>query len=292
MKKYDIVSIGHITNDVRNMMGNKTPFTGGAAYFSPFAAKRTGASVLVITKMAAKDKPLLSALTETGIDVICLDSAHTTSIENAFSGPDMDKRTLNLISLADSFSASDIPADIAAGVFHIAGLFYGEVGEDMIPFLAEKGKTALDVQAVLRHIDKGTIVCKDWEQKKRYIPYVHYLKADTAEARVITGTDDKEKAAEMLFEWGAKEIVITEQKEVLVFDGKTHRRAPFNPSNQDGRVGRGDTCFLSYIARRLTHGIEDSARYAAALTSIKMEKPGPFCGTVEDVVERIKTQAY
>ena len=87
MKKYDIVSIGHITNDVRNMMGNKTPFTGGAAYFSPFAAKRTGASVLVITKMAAKDKPLLSALTETGIDVLCLDSAHTTSIENAFSLP-------------------------------------------------------------------------------------------------------------------------------------------------------------------------------------------------------------
>jgi sugar/nucleoside kinase (ribokinase family) len=66
-------------------------------------------------------------------------------------------------------------------------------------------------------------------------------------------------------------------------------RAPFNPNNLSGRTGRGDTCFISYVAWRLTHGIEESLRYAAALTSLKMEKPSPFLGTQEEVLERMKT---
>jgi hypothetical protein len=43
------------------------------------------------------------------------------------------------------------------------------------------------------------------------------------------------------------------------------------------------------VCWRRTHGIEESLRYAAALTSIKMEKPGPFLGTQEEVLARMKT---
>ena len=63
---------------------------------------------------------------------------------------------------------------------------------------------------------------------------------------------------------------------------------PLMPKNLDGRAGRGDTCFLSYITRRMTHSIDESIHYAAALTSLKMEKPLPFTGTMEDVLERMK----
>jgi len=66
-------------------------------------------------------------------------------------------------------------------------------------------------------------------------------------------------------------------------------RAPFNPGNLSGRTGRGDTCFISYVCWRRTHGIEESLRYAAALTSLKMEKPGPFLGTQEEVLARMNT---
>jgi sugar/nucleoside kinase (ribokinase family) len=118
---------------------------------------------------------------------------------------------------------------------------------------------------------------------------ITYLKADSLESEVATGTPDREKAARMLRQWGAKEVMITHASEVIVYDGKKICRAPFNPRNLSGRTGRGDTCFVSYMTWRLNHGVEESLRYAAALTSIKMEKPGPFSGTIEDVLARMKT---
>ncbi len=291
-KKYNIVSIGHVTNDFRIMMGVRTPFVGGAAFFSPYAAKRTGADVLVITKMAEKDFGSLKILEDAGIEVLALPSKATTSIENIFVTEDQDNRKLNLLSLADSFSADDIPVGVESDVFHIAALFRGEVPDRMLVDLSKRGKVAMDLQAALRHIGKDDVYFEDWKEKEDYLPYVHYVKADSLEIEVITGSSDREKGAKQLFEWGGKEIMITRKDEVLVYDGDKFYRAPFNAENLDGRAGRGDTCFLSYIARRMTHGIDESVHYAAALTSIKMEKPAPFSGTVQDVIERMKTQKY
>ena len=159
----------------------------------------------------------------------------------------------------------------------------------MIVFLAKKGKVALDLQAKLRSSEGGTFAFKDWPDKERYLRHVTYLKADSLESEVIAGTPDREKAAKILHRLGAREVMITHSSEVILYDGERMFRAPFNPSNLSGRTGRGDTCFISYMAWRLTHGIEESLRYAAALTSIKMEKPGPFMGTMEDVFARMKT---
>jgi len=83
--------------------------------------------------------------------------------------------------------------------------------------------------------------------------------------------------------------VITHASEMIVYDGERIFHAPFNPKNLSGRTGRGDTCFGSYASWRLQHGIEESVRFAAALTSLKMEKRGPFKGTLEDVFARMKT---
>jgi len=52
-------------------------------------------------------------------------------------------------------------------------------------------------------------------------------------------------------------------------------------------MGRGDTIMGSYLARRLDNSVEDSLRFAAALTSIKMESAGPFTGSIEDVIDRM-----
>jgi hypothetical protein len=37
----------------------------------------------------------------------------------------------------------------------------------------------------------------------------------------------------------------------------------------------------------LDHGERESLRFAAALVSIKMETPGPFKGTMQDVAKRL-----
>jgi sugar/nucleoside kinase (ribokinase family) len=290
--KYDIVSIGHVTNDVRNMMGERTPFVGGAAYFSPVAAARTGAKVLVVTKMAERDRSSVVLLAEEGVAVRFLPSSATTSIENIFRSPDPDDRALRLISVADPFTLEEVGALPASEVYHIAALFKDEVPDEAIRVLSARGKVALDLQAVLRHFAKDDVVFRDWPAKAVYLPFVHYLKADSLEIQAIAGTDDREAAAKRLHSWGCREIVITRQDEVLAYDGTSFYRSPFDPVRLDGRAGRGDTCFLSYIARRRTHGIADSIRWAAALTSIKMEKQGPFSGSAADVEARIAAQAY
>jgi sugar/nucleoside kinase (ribokinase family) len=58
--------------------------------------------------------------------------------------------------------------------------------------------------------------------------------------------------------------------------------------SNEGRTGRGDTTFGAYLARRLDHSIEESLRFAAAVVSIKMESPGPFRGSIEDVLARMR----
>jgi sugar/nucleoside kinase (ribokinase family) len=142
---------------------------------------------------------------------------------------------------------------------------------------------------MLRRSAGGSFSWSDWPEKLEYLPLVSYLKADSLESRVITGTDDRQEAARILHDWGAGEVLITHSSEALLFDGTGTYTAGFNPSNLTGRTGRGDTCFATYMTRRMTHSVEDSLRFAAALTSIKMETPGPFLGTTQEVLRRMES---
>ncbi len=286
--KYDIMIIGHITSDTLEYKGEVTRFTGGAAYFSPFAAKRSNAQICVVTKLAQKDFRVLDELRRDGIEVIAIPSPQTTSIENVFETDDFDKRKARLISQADPFQPKDIP-EAETKIYYLAGLFSGEIPHALIEHLSKRGEVGLDMQAMLRSRGDFSFAFKDWVEKKDYLPMITYLKADSLESEVATGTPDREKAAKMFYGWGAKEVMITHASEVIIYNGERIFRAPFNPRNLSGRTGRGDTCFVSYMSWRLRHNIEESVRYAAALTSIKMEKPGPFLGTIDDVLARMAT---
>jgi sugar/nucleoside kinase (ribokinase family) len=286
MKTYDIVNIGHVTHDILDDRGRVSRFIGGGAYFSAFAARRSGAKILVVAKLAEADFGLLDGLKAEGVEVLALPSAVTTCIENVFESEDVDRRKVRLITQADSFSLADLP-EVGAGVWNLTGLFRGEIPPSLIPPLAKRGKVALDLQAVLRTSGEGGFAWKDWEEKADYLPYIAYLKADSLESEVATGLTDREEAARRLQALGAAEVMVTHSSEVLVTDGRRTFRAPFDPANLSGRTGRGDTCFGSYMTWRMSHGMEESVRYAAALTSIKMESPGPFRGTREEVLARM-----
>ena len=287
MQLYDIVSVGHVTNDTLIDRGTLSRFTGGGAYFGAFAAHRLGARILVVTKLAPRDFAILDGMKRQGIEVIALPSPATTSIENVFETADVDKRKVRLISQAAPFVPSDLP-EVQAAIYNLTGLFRGEMTGELIECAAQRGEVALDLQGFLRCSEGGTFAFRDWEEKRRYLPMISYIKADSLESEVAAGTPDREEAARILHDWGAREVVITHSSEVIAYDGSRVYRAPFDPSNLSGRTGRGDTCFISYLVWRLGHGIEESVRLAAALTSIKMEKPGPFDGTREGALERAK----
>jgi sugar/nucleoside kinase (ribokinase family) len=114
------------------------------------------------------------------------------------------------------------------------------------------------------------------------------LKLDVIEARILTGTDDLEKAALVIESWGCPEILITQSEGVLARVNGTTYYEKFSNSNVSGRTGRGDTTYAAYLSQRLDNEVAESLKFAAALVSIKMESPGPFNGTLEDVYRRIE----
>ncbi len=283
----DITMIGHISRDIMIYQEDEVRLTGGPVIYSSAAAARSGKKIQVIT-MASKDaEKELDGMREDGVDVIRLDSKATTSIENIYFSADKEKRKVTLLSQADPFTTESMP-ETDSTIYHLAGLFRGEIPDDFIPYLNKKGKVGIDAQGLLRCSEDGKLLFKDWTSKKELLPLITYLKTDAAEAEILTGEADREKAAYILASWGAKEVMVTHNTEVIVLvNGEIHR-APFTPSNLSGRTGRGDTAFAAYLAWRLDHDPEESVHYAAALCSIKMESPGPFADTVEDVITRME----
>jgi sugar/nucleoside kinase (ribokinase family) len=106
---------------------------------------------------------------------------------------------------------------------------------------------------------------------------------DKAEAEYLTGLSDLHEAVKKLHSLGPKEIVLTQTSGVTVYaDGKFYT-APFTPRSLAGRTGRGDTCFSTYIAKRLTAKAENACKWAGIVTSLKQEVPGPWKGTIAQV---------
>ncbi|MBA7512350.1 hypothetical protein ES705_04355 [subsurface metagenome] len=289
MKNYDTFIMGHISKDENIFQGKTVNETGGAVVYSSCSSYAIGYNTGILTKLSFRDKKHLEIFSIPKENIIAFDSKNTTSIRNIYHSADRERRTCTALSVADPFTADDIPNNITSHIYHFAGLISGEFDNKMIKFLHNKGKIALDVQGFLRTVGKNKeMVFKDWQEKIEYLPYIDYLKTDAAEAEIMTGVKDRKIAAEILFGWGAKEIMITHNKEVLIYNGKKHYTCPLKPRNLSGRTGRGDTCFSAYITERLNKDIEDALLFASALVSLKMEKPGPFRGTRDDVEDYIK----
>jgi len=281
--------MGHISIDENIYQGETVKEIGGAVVYSSCASYAIGYKTGILTKLSFLDKNYLEAFTIPEEDIFALNSKNTTSIRNIYHCVDRERRTCTALSIADPFTIEDVPSNIDSQIYHFAGLISGEFDNEMIKFLHNKGKIALDLQGFLRNVGENKeMVFKDWEEKKEYLPYIDYLKTDAAEAEIMTGTKDRKKAAEILFEWGAKEIMITHNKEVLIYNGKKYYTYPLKPRNLSGRTGRGDTCFSAYITERLDKDIEDALLFASALVSLKMERPGPFKGNRDEVEDYIK----
>ena len=289
MKRYDSFVMGHISIDENIYQGEAVKEIGGAVVHSSCTSYAIGYKTGILTKLSFQNKNCLEAFTIPEEDIFALNSKNTTSIRNIYHSVDRERRTCIALSVAEPFTIEDIPNNIDSRIYHFAGLISGEFDNKMIKFLHNKGKVALDVQGFLRTVGKNKeMVFKDWKEKKEYLPYIDYLKTDVAEAEIMTGTKDRKKAAEMLFDWGAKEIMITYGKEVMIYNGKKYYTYPLKPQNLSGRTGRGDTCFSAYITERLDKDIEDALLFASALVSLKMERPGPFKGNRDEVEEYIK----
>lgn len=289
MNKYDVVQLGHMCRE-EIVIGDKNSgmVPGSAVYCGAIACQRLGYKTAVVTKMNPVDKDLVKPFEDAGVDVVVLEDANTTKLSVVYPDETMSSREILVHNFADFFKIEEIP-DYEVGVFHIGGISTHEITTDFLKQIKEKGyKISLDSQTFLRNIEDGKIVHRDWKEKKEGLQYVDFLKIDDIELKLLTGQDDFAKGLKQLENWGASEILLTCKTGVYAYkDGITFYER-FTSSNILGRTGRGDTTISSYISKRLDSPMDVALKFCAAVVSIKMETPGPFCKTMEDVEERLK----
>lgn len=289
MKTYDLMIIGPATRDVNiDYTGVEDRSTGGAVTFCTPAAAATGAKVFAAVKIAPEDQDIINGFHMDAGDIALLPSEKTTLMRNEYFTADRERRNASCPAQSEPVAPEEIP-EVECKLYHLAGLLYGDFPNALIEALHEKALVSADAQGFLRHNEGGKLCFHDWQDKMKYLPYMDFLKTDAAEAEILTGLTDRVEAAKQLYAWGAKEILISHNTEMLAYDGKDLFTCPVKARNLSGRTGRGDTTFGAYLAMRmLGSGMEDALRYATACVSLKMETPGVFRGTKGDVEDYIR----
>ena len=291
-KKYDITFVGHMVYDEIIPFGGVARVAPGSAVLcGAMVAARVGKKVAVVTKMAVKDEHILQPMKDLGIDTFLIPAEETSYNRVLHYSANVDEREMTLVKSAGLISIDDVP-ELDSSCVHLAGISDTEFDMSLMKALKARNYQSLsvDMQSFVRHIHPVTKnhEFSDVADKKEIAAMMDKLKLDIVEAKLLTGTDDLEKAALMVESWGCPEVMITHSEGVLArVNGKTYYEK-FSNSNVSGRTGRGDTTFAAYLSHRLDHGVPESLKFAAALVSIKMETPGPFSGTLEEVHKRIQ----
>ncbi len=277
----DILMVGHFAKDRNIVDGQGEVASGGGVYFGSMALRQLGVSVAVVTRLHPDDFVRLKEMERAGVRVCATAAPETSGIANYYDSTDMERRICKPLGFAGPFTIEEIPS-LEAQIYMVASIIAGEVDLHLLKELARRGPVAIDVQGFARVREGDDLVFRPWLDMADGLAHVTYLKTDRAEAELLTGQSDLQEAARRLAELGPREIVITESSGVMVYaDGRIFR-APFTPSSLDGRTGRGDTCFSTYLGRRLTASAEAATRLAAAVTTLKQEHPGPWQGTLAE----------
>jgi sugar/nucleoside kinase (ribokinase family) len=241
-----------------------------------------------VTRISESEEYLLEPLKTAGIDLF-VQPGEITQYRVVFPTANVDQRQAFVIKGGEHFASSDIPP-FEPCLIHLCCMGLREFQLDLMRTLKARGfRLSVDMQSFVLQADDetGAVYLKDVPEKKEILAMAHFVKLDAVEAQILTGADVLKDQADMLEDWGSSETILTSSEGALARSKGKTTFVKFTNRTTRGRMGRGDTLMGSYLARRLDHSVEDSLRFAAALTSIKLESAGPFRGSLDDVFERM-----
>lgn len=264
----DIVCIGHITQDhiITPALDYYAP-GGTAHYFS------MGINSLIASSVSRLS---FSLVTKEG-------SPHF--FENRY-GHNMNNRQQRVLSVASPFSIADVSC--VEGRFIVLGsLLAKDFSVEVIRMLSGRGVLVLDVQGFLREVRDEKVYAVDWTDKIEMLRYVDVLKVNEYEMEVLTGKNDPHEAALQLAEWGVHEVLLTfGSYGSLIYDSNTQEffEIPaYEALDIVDATGCGDTYVMGYVYKRaMGASVKDSGLFAAAVSTLKLLRKGPFSGTERD----------
>ena len=283
-KHYDVIFAGNYTKDTIITPDGTCFIDGGGMNYAAHAGARLGIKAAVVTRLARADEHVVKAIRSNGIDCYPFYSPASTLMTLEYRTHDVDKRNLYVKATGGTIHAEHLDG-LEAKAITVSPSIRGEVEPEFFEELRKRDGVILaaDVQGFVRVLRGEALVYEPWEDMGRVLGNIDILKSDAVEAQFLTGETDIEKEAKFYANLGAKEIVLTHSEGVLIHaEGKFHHYQ-FHSRSMAGRSGRGDTCLGSYVSMRLSLPPVDAGKWAAAATSLKVERPGPFDRPLDEV---------
>ncbi|HUK27191.1 MAG TPA: PfkB family carbohydrate kinase [Candidatus Acidoferrales bacterium] len=200
-------------------------------------------------------------------------------------------RTLDVLGIAGKVNARNLSEEFLQSRYFIVGPIMGEVDLELIRFLrsSTSGKIFLDPQGLIRLLgpDKRVIHRCDQEQFSQIVELVDFVKPNETESETITGQKDPIVALHRLQEMGAQVPIVTlAERGSLLLDGGTIHKIPAYSTKAIDPTGAGDTYAGSFITEySRTRRLADSALFASAAASVKVEQIGPDFQMTPSTVE-------
>ncbi len=294
----DVCVIGYVTKDIVRINHHQKVLPGGTAYYTSLALKNLGLNVAVVTKIGEKDLHLIDELKKKNITLFLTTNTSTTVFENTYRKTlDGEKERIQKVkSTASPFLLNNIP-EIYPKIFHLGPLVRGDINLFIFKLLAERATICLDVQGFVRKIVNGWVKKEDWKEKEKVLPYVSILKTDEIEAEILTGERDLKKAVKKLSSFGPREVIITSGSNgsLIFVEGEFYPVPAYPPEKFVDPTGCGDTYMAGYIYKKLKNSrvrtdFVEIGKFAAAVSSLKLAKHGPFEGTIKDVEDFLRKQ--
>lgn len=264
---------------------------GGTSYYFSHGIRhlKDTRNYKLITALAPSEYKAVEDLRAKGIQVEVLPSRKTVYFENIY-GENQDDRKQRVLAKADPFTVEELK-DEEAKFFHLGSLLSDDFSLDVVKLLSGKGKLAVDAQGYLREVRGEQVYPTDWKDKREALKYIDILKVNEHEAKVLTGFKDFKQAALQLAEWGVKEVLLTlgSLGSIIYAEGTFYKIPAYPAKNVVDATGCGDTYSMGYLyMRNKGASYEEAGCFAAALSTIKLEKSGPFSGTEEQVWDIIR----
>lgn len=293
----DICCIGHITLDKIITPKQTVYMPGGTSYYFSHGIYhlKDHAHYKLVTSLASSEYQSVNELRAKGINVEVIPSRYTVYFENKY-GENQNNRTQRVLAKADPFTVEKLK-HLEARFFHLGSLLSDDFPLEVIKFMSSKGILSVDAQGYLREVRGEKVYPVDWEEKREALKYIDILKVNEHEAAVLTGSSDYDEAVHLLHEWGVKEVLLTLGSEgsLIYAENKLYRIPAYPPREVVDATGCGDTYMLGYLyMRNKGASYAEAGTFAAALSTIKLEKSGPFCGTEQmasDIIKRSPLKA-
>ncbi|MDR0700100.1 MAG: PfkB family carbohydrate kinase [Tannerella sp.] len=265
---------------------------GGTSFYVSHAMNNfNDINYTLVTAVGDQERHVPEKMQSQGMNITILPSKHSVYFENIY-GENSNERKQRVRAKADPFNIEQLQ-DIDAKIFHLGALLADDFPLDIIRHLAGKGRVSVDSQGYLREVRDTHVYAVDWDNKREALQYIHFLKANEYEMEALTGYKEMQKAAKTLYEWGVKEVILTfGSTGSLIYDGHRFYRIPaYMPNAVIDATGCGDTYMAGYLYRRAKGAsIEEAGNFAAALSTLKIERSGPVQACMEDVINVLRNK--